>query len=196
MSTPNSLVIGISGASGSPYAKRLIDILTAEGRFPDLQLSIVVSSTAQEVWAHEVGGKIKDLGIQVYGGRDYTAPFASGSSVCDAMVIVPCSMSCVARIAYGMSDNLLTRAADVVLKERRRLVVVPRETPYSAVHLENMLKLAQLGATVLPASPSFYGKPATIEQVIDTVVGRLLDHLGFDHKLVRRWGPDVNLGKP
>ena len=195
MAPPKSLVIGISGASGSPYAKRLIDILQADPRL-GVDISIVVSSTAQEVWEHEVGGQIEDLGLKVYGGRDYTAPFASGSSVCDAMVIVPCSMSCVARIAYGISDNLLTRAADVVLKERRKLVLVPRETPYSSVHLENMLKLSQLGATVLPASPSFYGKPDSIEAVLDTVVGRLLDHLGFDHKLVKRWGPDINLEKP
>jgi 4-hydroxy-3-polyprenylbenzoate decarboxylase len=147
------------------------------------------------VWRHECDGNIRDFGLPVYGGRDYAAPFASGSSAPDAMVIVPASMSSVARIAQGISDNLLTRAADVVLKERKRLIVVPREMPYSEVHLRNLLELTRLGGLVLPASPSFYGKPQSIEALLDTVVGRLLDHLGIPHTLTRRWGVDVHMEK-
>jgi 4-hydroxy-3-polyprenylbenzoate decarboxylase len=120
--------------------------------------------------------------------RDYGAPFASGSAGWHAMVVVPCSMGTAARIAHGISDTLLTRAADVMLKERRSLIVVPRETPLSAIHLENLAALARTGALILPAMPAFYGRPSTLEQAIDTVVARVIDHLGFDHDLVRRWG--------
>ena len=128
---PARIVVGISGASGAPYAKRLLEVLEGEVQRGTLSVSVVLSSTAEEVWAHECEGSVRDLGFPVFGGRDYGAPFASGSSAPDAMVIVPASMSTVARIAHGISDNLLTRAADVVLKERKRLIVVPRETPYS-----------------------------------------------------------------
>ena len=124
-----------------------------------LSVSVVLSNTAEEVWSHECDGSVRDLGLPVYGGRDYSAPFASGSSAPDAMVIIPASMSTVARIAQGISDNLLTRAADVMLKERKRLILVPRETPYSEIHLKNMLELTRAGALIMPASPSFYGRP-------------------------------------
>jgi 4-hydroxy-3-polyprenylbenzoate decarboxylase len=124
----------------------------------------------------------------VYEGRDYGAPFASGSSAPDAMVIVPASMSTVAKVAHGISDNLLTRAADVMLKERKKLIVVPRETPYAEIHLANMLALTRMGAIVLPASPSFYGRPQDLTQLLDTVIGRLCDQLGLEHRLTRRWG--------
>jgi 4-hydroxy-3-polyprenylbenzoate decarboxylase len=188
------LVIGISGASGAPYAKRLLQLLRTSKFERPLDVAVVLSRTAEEVWRHECGGSPRDAGYPTYGGRDYAAPFASGSSATDAMAVVPASMSCVARIAHGISDDLLTRAADVVLKERRRLVLVPRETPLSVIHLDNMLAVTRAGAVVLPASPSFYGHPRTIEDAIDTVLARVLDHIGLPNALQKRWGADVDLG--
>ncbi len=190
---PARIVVGISGASGAPYAKRLLEVLEGEVQRGALSVSVVLSSTAEEVWAHECEGNVRDLGFPVFDGRDYGAPFASGSSAPDAMVIVPASMSTVARIAHGISDNLLTRAADVVLKEQKRLIVVPRETPYSEIHLKNMLELARAGALIMPASPSFYGRPQGVLSLLDTVVGRLCDHLGLDTQLTRRWGTDIQM---
>ncbi|MDB4985005.1 MAG: 3-polyprenyl-4-hydroxybenzoate carboxy-lyase UbiX [Myxococcaceae bacterium] len=182
------IVVGISGASGAPYAMRLLEVLTSEPLRSRVQLSLVLSSTAEQVLEHECSRSVRDFGLPIFEGRDYDAPFASGSSAPDAMVIIPASMSTVAKVALGISDNLLTRAADVVIKERKRLIMVPRETPYSEIHLTNLLALARLGVTVLPASPSFYGKPETIAQLLDTVIGRLCDHLGLPHQLIRRWG--------
>lgn len=196
MQRARRIVVGVSGASGAPYAERLLEVLSRPPLRAQASLSLVLSATAQQVWDHECSATLNDFAIPVYSGRDYSAPFASGSSAPDAMVIVPASMSTVARVAQGISDNLLTRAADVVLKEQKRLIVVPRETPYSEVHLRNMLELTRLGALVLPASPSFYGKPQSITDLLDTVVGRLLDHLGFEHALTRRWGGDTRLEKP
>ncbi len=195
MSPPRRLVVGISGASGAPYARRLLELLSSDPMRRETSASVVLSATAREVWGHECGGRLEDFGLPIYDGRDYGAPFASGSSAPDAMVIVPASMSTVARLAHGISDNLLTRAADVVLKERRRLVVVPRETPYSEIHLENMLRLARCGAVILPASPAFYTKPTEVSDLVDSVVARLCDHLGLSHALGRRWGHEVNLEK-
>jgi 4-hydroxy-3-polyprenylbenzoate decarboxylase len=184
--TKKKIVVGITGASGAPYARRILEVLRAR---EDVELGVCVSQTAPEVWALECGGDLREAaGVPVWGVRDYKAPFASGSARWSAMVVVPCSMGTAARIAHGISDTLLTRAADVMLKERRPLVVVPRETPLGLVHLENLTQLARLGAVVLPAMPSFYGKPATLAQAIDTVVGRILDHVGIDHDLLRRWG--------
>jgi 4-hydroxy-3-polyprenylbenzoate decarboxylase len=188
------IVVGITGASGAPYAKRLLEVLAR----PDgmrCDVSVVISSTALEVWAHECTVALEALGFPIFSGRDYTAPFASGSSAPDAMVIVPASMSSIARIAHGISDNLLTRAADVVIKERKKLIVVPRETPLSEIHLENMLKLTRAGALIMPAAPSFYSKPTTIDGLLDTVIARVCDQLGVRHTLGRRWGKDVNLEK-
>jgi flavin prenyltransferase len=180
------IVVGITGASGAPYARRLVTLL--RGR-KEVELGVCVSQTAPEVWALECGGDLREsIGLPIWGARDYKAPFASGSAGWQAMVVVPCSMGTAARIAHGISDTLLTRAADVMLKERRPLVVVPRETPLSVVHLENLTALARAGAVVLPAMPSFYAKPATLEQALDTVVGRILDHLGLDNDLTTRWG--------
>ena len=193
---PRRIVVGISGASGAPYAKRLLEVLRDEVAQGKLAVSVVLSNTAEEVWSHECEGSVAELGLPVYGGRDYAAPFASGSSAPDAMVIIPASMSTVARVALGISDNLLTRAADVMLKERRKLILVPRETPYSEVHLKNMLELTRAGAVIMPASPSFYGRPRSVEQLLDTVIGRVCDHLGLDQSLTRRWGSDVNLARP
>lgn len=184
------IVIGISGASGAPYAKRLLEVLTSEPLGDHVAPAIVLSSTAEEVYRHECGGDPRVFGLPVYEGRDYRAPFASGSSAPDAMVIIPASMSSVAKVAHGISDNLLTRAADVVIKERKKLIMVPRETPCSEVHLTNLLALARAGVVVLPASPSFYERPTTVVQLLDTVIGRVCDHLGLPHQLTRRWGED------
>ena len=185
------LVVAITGASGAPYARRLLDVLRTlreEGSSPEV--AVVLSPTAPEVWALECGGDLRTEvePFPVWGGRDYKAPFASGSAGWDSMVVVPCSMSTVARIAQGTSDSLLTRAADVMIKEKRNLVLVPRETPLSAIHLKNLLELAQLGVTVMPAMPSFYGQPTSVDALLDTVVARILDHLGLPNDLTRRWG--------
>lgn len=182
------IVVGVTGASGAPYAKRLLDVLAARD---DVEVGVCLSSTAPEVWALECGGDLREaVGARfpVWGMRDFKAPFASGSAGWSAMAIVPCSMGTCARVAHGISDTLLTRAADVMLKERRPLVVVPRETPLSVIHLENLTALARAGAVILPAMPSFYGRTKTLEQAIDTVVGRVLDQLGLDNDLVLRWG--------
>ena len=128
--------------------------------------------------------------LTVYGREEWFAPIASGSSVADAMVVCPCTMGTLAAIATGMSDNLIERAADVTLKEQRKLILVPRETPFSALHLENMLKLARLGALILPANPGFYHHPASVQDLVDFVVARILDHLGISHQLMQPWGGD------
>jgi 4-hydroxy-3-polyprenylbenzoate decarboxylase len=193
---PRKIVVGITGASGAPYARRLLRVLAARRRtHGDVEVGVCLSSTAPEVWALECEADVREelasLDLRVHGLRDYRAPFASGSAGWHAMAIVPCSMGTVARIAHGISDTLLTRAADVMIKERRTLVVVPRETPLSTLHLENLASLSRAGALVLPAMPSFYGKTRTLEEAIDTVVGRLLDHLGVEHDLLRRWGAEV-----
>jgi 4-hydroxy-3-polyprenylbenzoate decarboxylase len=187
------LVLGISGASGAPYAKRLLMHLRAMG--DAVQPELVLSRTAEQVWEHECGGSPRELGFPVYEGRDYAAPFASGSARYDAMLVLPASMSCIARIAHGTSDDLLTRAADVMLKERRRLVLVPRESPYSSIHLGNMLLATRAGAVVLPASPSFYARPSSLEQAMDSVLARVLDHLGLPNARSPRWGQDVTLAE-
>jgi len=182
------LVLGISGASGAPYAQRLLSHFVAMPASVRPNVEIVLSRTAQQVWDLECGGRPHTFGFPVYSGRDYTAPFASGSARYDAMLVLPASMSCIARIAHGISDDLLTRAADVSLKERRTLILVPREMPYSAVHLENMLQVTRAGATVLPATPSFYSRPSCVEALLDTVLARVLDHLRVPHALMQRWG--------
>lgn len=187
------IVLGLSGASGAPYARRLIEVLTRSDFGTEIELSLVLSRTAETVWQHECGQSPRAHGLPCYDGRDYAAPFASGSSAPDAMAIVPASMSSIARIAHGISDDLLTRAADVMLKERKPLVVMPREAPYSAIHLENMLALARAGALVVPASPSFYGRPQTLQDAIDSVLARVLDHLTLPNALSKRWGQDINL---
>jgi flavin prenyltransferase len=185
------LVVGISGASGAPYARRLLAHLRHLPSQPRVEL--VLSRTAEQVWTHECGGSPRELDFPVYDGRDYSAPFASGSAAYDAMLVLPASMSCIARIAHGISDDLLTRAADVMLKERKRLVLVPREAPYSQIHLENMLAVTRAGAVVLPASPSFYSRPDSLDAAMDTVLARVLDHLGIEHEIGKRWGRDIKM---
>lgn len=192
-STPKrKIVVGITGASGAPYARRLLDFLHHRmATVGDVEVAVCLSSTAPEVWELECGGDLRDAiagRFPIWGMRDYKAPFASGSAGWHAMAIVPCSMSTVARIAHGISDTLLTRAADVMIKEQRTLVVVPREMPLSVIHLENLTALARAGVVIQPAMPSFYGRTKTLEQAIDTVVGRTLDQLGLTHGLLARWG--------
>jgi 4-hydroxy-3-polyprenylbenzoate decarboxylase len=179
------LVVGITGASGAPYARRLVEVLRAR---EDVELGLCMSRTAPEVLSLECGDGWREGLGPAYGLTDFRAPFASGSAGWEAMAIVPCSMGTVARIAHGVSDTLLTRAADVMLKERRKLIVVPRETPLSVIHLDNLATLARAGAVILPAMPSFYSKPTSLDDLIDTVIARVLDHLGLDNALARRWG--------
>jgi 4-hydroxy-3-polyprenylbenzoate decarboxylase len=183
------LVVAVGGASGSVYARRLLDTLVAiHARDPKaLEVGLCFSSAGAEVWQHEIG-PVPDYPFVRYGLRDFRAPFASGSAGWDAMVVIPCSTGGLARIAHGMSDNLIGRAADVMMKERRKLVLVVRETPLSQIHIENMLTATRAGAIVLPASPSFYSKPQTVDALLDTVLGRVLDQLGLPNNLAPRWG--------
>jgi 4-hydroxy-3-polyprenylbenzoate decarboxylase len=181
------LVIAITGASGSIYAKLLLDKLVAiPGQWDEL--SLVMSANAKEVWKTElVNQDYSNYNIRQFEQTDFWAPFASGSGLYKTMIIIPCSMGTLGRIATGISDNLITRAADVVLKERRKLICVVRDAPYNLIHIRNMEALTLAGAIICPASPSFYSKPATIEEVASTVVDRVLDLAGFDIRTFR-WG--------
>jgi flavin prenyltransferase len=186
------LVVAIGGASGSVYAKRLLDTLVSAGPAlaaggDPLEVGLCFSNAGREVWHHEIGDE-PTYPFARYGLQDFRAPFASGSAGWQAMVVIPCSTGGLARIAHGISDDLIGRAADVMIKERRKLVLVVRETPLSAIHLENMLAVTRAGAVVLPASPSFYSKPSDVGALVDTVVGRVLDQLGIAHTLRPRWG--------
>jgi 4-hydroxy-3-polyprenylbenzoate decarboxylase len=185
------LVVAVGGASGSIYARRLLDALaTIHARDPRaLEVGLCFSSAGTEVWQHEVG-PVPDYPFRRYGLRDFRAPFASGSAGWDAMVVIPCSAGGLARIAHGVSEDLIGRAADVMLTERRKLVLVVRETPLSQIHLENMLAVTRAGAVVLPAAPSFYSKPTTVEALLDTVLGRVLDQVGLPNELAPRWGAE------
>lgn len=178
------ILVAITGASGTLYAQRLLDNLDPKQH----ELHVVMSNYAHAVVAEELPGglRIPD-GATAHNLRSMNAPFASGSNAPDAMVVVPCSMGTLGRIAHGLSEDLLLRAADVTLKEKKKLILVPRETPLNLVHVKNFELLILAGATILPANPSFYTSPQTIEQVVDTVVARILDHLGIGHKLVARW---------
>lgn len=191
MTRRRRVVVGVSGASGSPYARRLLGALVDCNRGEaDVEVACVFSRNARSVWQIECGGAPEDMGVPIVGPDDYSVPFASGSAAWDAMVVIPCSMGVVGRLASGTSDSLLTRAADVMLKERRTLVLVVREAPLTIIHLENLARLARTGAVILPASPSFYGRPATVDDLVDTVVARVLDHIGVEHTLGYRWGED------
>lgn len=177
------LVVAITGASGAIYAQRLLDHLRAQ------EVHLVLSNHAQEVAAAELdGGKlVVARDIVRHDNRSMHVPFVSGSARFDAMVIIPCSMGTMGRIANGTSDDVICRAADVFLKERRKLILVPRETPYNLIHVRNMERLLEAGADLIPATPSFYNRPQTVQQVVDTVVARVLDHLGLRHKLAKPW---------
>ena len=170
------IIIAITGASGSVYARRLIDKLSKSTSHPEA-CGIVFSKNARDIWSYELKEKVSESSIPfpIYESHDFYAPFASGSAGYDTMVIIPCSMGTLGRIAGGISDDLITRAADVILKERGRLIVVPREMPYNLIHLRNMVTLTEAGAIIVPATPSFYSLPATMEELVDTVVERVLD---------------------
>lgn len=182
------ILVAITGASGAMYAKRLLDALTAaRSQDPELQVAICFSTNGRRVWQHELGTEC-NYGFREYDNDDFTSSFASGSALWHAMVAVPCSVGRVGRIAGGIGDDLIGRAADVALKERRKLILVVRETPLSLIHLENLLTVARAGAVVMPAAPSFYTRPATMEAVVDTVVARVLDQLAITTSLAPRWG--------
>jgi flavin prenyltransferase len=199
-----SIAVGMTGASGAQYGLRLVQCLIEARR----RVYLMLSKPAQVVIGSETDLKLpgrpseiaRALGerfaagadqLRVFGPEEWTAPVASGSGAADAMVVCPCSMATLSSIAVGASRSLLERCADVMLKESRKLILVPRETPLSAIHLENMLKLARLGVVMLPANPGFYHRPQKIEEVIDFVVARVLDHLGVEQQLAPRWGAEA-----
>ena len=201
MSTPKTISLALTGASGMPYAMRLLECLLKNGNTVYLLYSQVAQIVAKQEMDLTLPSRSRDLEVflreqykdhpgrvQVFGREEWFAPVASGSNPADAMVVCPCTMGTLAAIAQGMSDNLIERAADVMLKENRKLILVPRETPFSAIHLENMLKLSRLGCVILPANPGFYHHPETVQDMIDFVVARILDQLGVAHDLMPRWG--------
>ncbi|HVZ56261.1 MAG TPA: UbiX family flavin prenyltransferase [Chitinophagaceae bacterium] len=181
------IVVAISGASGSVYAKILLDkLLAAKSQWQEL--AIVMTENAKQVWSTEMGDDTYSrYPARFYTPQDFTAPFASGSGKYDTMIIIPCSMGILGRIAGGISNDLITRAADVILKERRRLICVIRDTPYNLVHIRNMETVTLAGGIICPATPSFYSRPATIEEVAATVVDRVLDLAAIDIQTFR-WG--------
>ena len=177
------LVLAATGASGAVYLQRLIHYLdTAEH-----ELHIVFSSYAKQVIHDEIGELKLPTGMVEHSDKSMNAPFASGSTKFDAMIVIPCSMSTLGRIAHGVSESLILRAADVFLKEGRKLILVPRETPWNLIHARNALAVIEAGAILLPASPSFYTRPADLIELADTVVWRILDQLGVDIPNARRW---------
>jgi len=197
------IAVALTGASGIAYGMRLIECLLNAGR----QVQLLYSQAAQVVAAMELDLQLPGSAeaaqaqltehfhaepgqLQVYGRQQWTAPVASGSNPPQALVVCPCTMGTLASIAHGISDDLIDRAADVMLKERRQLILVVRETPFSAIHLQNMLTVTQAGALVMPANPGFYYQPASVDDLVDFMVARILDHLGVEHDLLPRWGAD------
>src|SRR3954462_12566808 len=198
---PESVTLAMTGASGMPYGVRLLECLLGAG----IRVNLLFSQAAQIVASQEMDlalpARAKDAEkffcsrfnvppgqLLAYGREEWFAPVASGSNPAYAMVVCPCSMGTLAAIAAGMSVNLIQRAADVTLKETRKLVLVPRETPLSAIHLENMLKLSRAGAIILPATPAFYHREHTVQALVDFVVARILDQIGVEHAFMPRWG--------
>lgn len=203
MTDQKRVTVAITGASGAQYGLRLIECLVKA----DVKVFVLVSKAAHVVIATETLLKVpaqaaamtsfltqrygaKDGQIIVLGKEDWMSPVASGSGAPSSMVVCPCSTGALSAIATGASNNLIERAADVVLKERRQLILVPRESPYSAIHLENMLKLTQMGATIMPASPGFYHNPQSVDDIVDFMVARILDHLGVEQTMIAKWGSD------
>ena len=198
-----TLAVALTGASGMPYGMRLIECLLRAG----CRVQVLISQVAQivarqemdlalpsraadaEAWLTERFGAAPGQ-LSVYGREEWFAPLASGSNPPDAMVVCPCTMGTLAAIAAGLSSNLIERAADVCLKEGRKLVLVPRETPFSTLHLENMLRLSRMGVVILPPNPGFYHHPQGIEDLVDFVVARILDQVGVPHTLMQRWGDE------
>ncbi len=203
MSNKNPFALAITGASGAPYAVRLLQELIRQGE----RVDVMISSPGQIVMGMETSLKLPGRAaemqrilsaecgategqLRVFGREEWTAPLASGSSAPRAMVVCPCTTGTLASIAAGTSSNLIERAADVTIKEGRKLVLVPRETPFSAIHLENMLKLARLGVVILPPNPGFYQGPTHLDELVDFVVARILDQLDVANDLAPRWGGD------
>jgi 4-hydroxy-3-polyprenylbenzoate decarboxylase len=179
------IIIAITGASGSVYALKLLERLTVLDDPPE-EVAVVFSDTAREVWKHELGREYAARKpVKLYDNNTFFAPFASGSSRYETMIICPASMGTIGRIANGTSDDLIARAADVILKERRQLILVPRESPYNLIHLKNMETLTLAGAVICPASPSFYNRPATIDDLIKTVIDRVITLAGFETDILR-----------
>ena len=198
------ITLAITGASGSAYGLRLLECLIQAKRPVYLLLSrpgqmVVQMESGLDLPSQPTGIQARlsehfraaEGQLQVYGREQWTAPVASGSNPPEAMVICPCTTSTLSSIACGASNNLLERAADVMLKEQRKLILVVRETPFSAVHLENMLKLARLGVVIMPACPGFYNQPQSVDELVDFMVARVLDQLGIEHSLLPRWGENI-----
>jgi 4-hydroxy-3-polyprenylbenzoate decarboxylase len=198
---PKTITVAITGASGARYGLRLIDCLLTAG----VRVYLLISQAGQVVLKMETGLEVSSRPseaapfladhfsaqpgqLRVFGRQEWTAPVASGSNPANAMVICPCTAGTLGRVAAGLSGSLIERAADVALKERRKLILVVRETPFTTIHLENMLRLAQAGAIIMPASPGFYRNPSRIDDIIDFMVARILDHLDVPHELMDRWG--------
>ena len=201
MPVPVTVTLALTGASGMPYGLRLLEALLAAGRRVQLLYSPAAQIVAKQECDLALPAQPRQAArllaarfgaaegqLAVFGREDWMAPVASGSNPADAMVICPCSMGTLAAVAHGLADNLIERAADVMLKERRPLVLVPRETPVSVIHLENMLTLARAGATIVPPTPGFYGRPQAVSDLVDFVVARVLDQLQIPHTLGPRWG--------
>ena len=179
------IILAITGASGSIYALKLLEKLKTL-KEPPSEIAVVLSDTAKEIWEYELGEKFIPVShAKVFENNNFYAPFASGSSTYDTMIICPASMGNIGRIAGGISDDLICRAADVILKERRRLIVVPRETPYNLIHIRNMEILTRAGAIICPATPNFYCKPVTIDDLVMTVVDRIISLAGFENDSYR-----------
>ncbi|MFO0509947.1 MAG: flavin prenyltransferase UbiX [Gammaproteobacteria bacterium] len=198
-----TVTVGMTGASGAQYGLRLVECLLQADWTVYLTFTraaqIVIGSetdcrlpgrTAEQTRHLSELFKAREGQLRVFGDEEWTSPLASGSGAPRRMVVCPATMATLSAIANGASENLLERAADVVIKERGDLVIVPRETPFSAIHLENMLKLARLGVSILPANPGFYNRPTTVDDLVDFIVARVLDQLGVAHRLSRRWGHD------
>lgn len=201
MTDNQQIAVAITGASGAAYARRLIEQLLANG----LKVHLMISAAARIVLADELDWKLPSRAgdiqkklrdefdcnteqLAVYGEQQWSSPLASGSHAVPTMIVCPCTMGTLSAIACGGSDNLINRAADVMLKEQRKLILIPREAPFSVIHLENMLKLAQMGVCILPPNPGFYFRPQSVAEIVDFVVARILDQAGIAHQLSSRWG--------
>lgn len=201
MTDNTQIALALTGASGALYSQRLLEVLLGQG----ITVHLMISTAARIVFSDELDWKLparaKDVQkvlvdkfqcepalLQVYGEQQWSAPLASGSHKIGTMIVCPCTMGTLSSIAIGSSDNLINRAADVMLKENRKLILVPREAPFSVIHLENMLKLARLGVCILPPNPGFYFRPTHVSEIIDFVVAKILDQAGIEHQLQPRWG--------
>jgi len=190
-SKKKNILVAITGASGAIYAKQLLEKLNDLKEKESLEISVIYSKTGKEVAIHEIGYDfVKDINLKTYEDNNFYAPFASGSSPADILVIAPCSMGTLGRIANGFSDSLITRAADVVLKERKKLILLTRETPLNLIHIKNMELISLSGGIIFPASPSFYNKPTNIEDLVNTVIFRILDLMQIEITY-DRWGKSV-----